>query len=180
MTRVGVNGELAMDNELTAGVLRSIRTIRGQRVILDRDLAKLYGCSTSALNQAVRRNLDRFPDDFMFRLTDEEVLGLQGDGLRSQNVTLKRGQHLKYPPLAFTELGIAMLSSVLNTERAIQVNISIMRVFVKLRVVMAEHRELSRKVEPMEVKYDALFEHVFDQLRDLNEPPTSQIGFHAD
>jgi hypothetical protein len=114
---------MAMDNELTAGVLRSIRTIRGQRVILDRDLAKLYGTSTGALNQAVRRNMDRFPDDFMFRLTDEEVLALQGDGLRSQIVTLKRGQHLKYPPLAFTELGIAMLSSVLNTERAIQVNI---------------------------------------------------------
>jgi hypothetical protein len=147
---------------------RSILLIRGHKVMLDRDLAYLYGVTTKVLNQAVKRHKDRFPEDFMFQLTMEEAriwwTEVRGGGLRSQIVTLKRGQHIKYRPYAFTEHGILMLSSVLNSERAIKVNIEIMRVFVHLRRILASHTELARKLDALEKKYDAQFKIVFDAI----------------
>jgi len=119
-----------------------IHFIRGEKVILDSDLARLYEVPTKVLKQAVRRNITRFPIDFMFELTDNEA-----DSLRSQIVTLKRGQHLKYLPFAFTEQGVAMLSSVLNSERAIWVNIAIMRAFVQKRKFLETRRGLALKIE---------------------------------
>lgn len=151
-----------------------ILLVRGQKVMLDSDLAALYRVETKALNQAVKRNPGRFPADFMFQLTGEEEASL-----RSHFVTSKRGGR-RYPPYAFTEQGVAMLSSVLNSERAIQVNIAIMRAFVKLRQLLATHKDLARKLEQMEQKYDAQFKVVFDALRQLMQPPTSspkRIGF---
>lgn len=150
--------------------------IRGERVILDRDLASLYGVTTKALNQAVKRNAARFPADFMFQLTKSEY-----EALRSQSVTLKRGQHLKYLPYVFTEQGVAMLSSVLRSPRAIEVNIAIMRTFVQLRRLMESNRELGRKIEALEQKYDEQFAVVFAAIKELIAPPTpqrKQIGFH--
>ncbi|MEK7409610.1 MAG: ORF6N domain-containing protein [Acidobacteriota bacterium] len=162
-------------------VERKILLIRGQKVILDSDLAVLYGVPTKALNQAVRRNKKRFPPDFMFRLTMAEARHLWS--LRSQFVTLKRGQHLKYPPYAFTEQGVAMLSSVLNSERAIRVNITIMRIFVRLREFLADNADLARKLDAIERKYDTQFEVVFDAIRQLMKPapppPQRRIGFLA-
>ena len=155
----------------------SILLIRGERVILDFELAKLYGVTTAQLNQQVKRNASRFPSDFMFQLTADEAIALR---LRSQSVILKRGQHLKYLPHAFTEHGILMLSSVLNSERAIQVNIEIMRTFVRLRQMLASNAELARKLEELEEKYDSQFRIVFDALRSLIRPPRptrTQIGF---
>lgn len=157
-------------------VTEKILLVRGHKVMLDRDLAKLYGVPTKALNQAVTRNRERFPDDFMFQLSLEEANKI----LRSQNVTLKRGQHAKYRPRAFTEQGVAMLSSVLKSKRAAQVNIAIMRAFVKLREILATHKDLARKLEEMEEKYDAQFKAVFDAIRQLMSPPTRamrRIGF---
>ena len=154
-----------------------ILTIRGHRVLLDADLAEMYGVPTKRLNEAVRRNLTRFPDDFMFQLTAEEV-----DSLRSQFATLKtgRGQHRKYFPYAFTEQGVAMLSTVLSSERAIQVNVAIMRAFVQLRGMLTSNAELSRKLNALERKYDAQFKVVFEAIRELMEPPKKErrkIGF---
>jgi len=153
--------------------------IRGRKVMLDKELAQLYGVETKALNQAVRRNINRFPEDFMFQLTKEEAEGL----LRSQFVTLKRGQHFKYLPYAFTENGVAMLSTVLNSERAVEVNIQIMRTFTKLREMLSTHKELQRKIEEMEKKYDHQFKIVFDAIKQLMEPPKKprkRIGFLSD
>ena len=154
---------------------RSILLIRGQKVMLARDLAYLYGVPTKVLNQAVKRHADRFPEDFMFQLTMEEARiwweQVRPVRLRSQFVTLKRGQHIKYRPYAFTEHGILMLSSVLNSERAVQVNIEIMRTFVRLRRILASHSELARKLDAMEKKYDAQLKIVFDAIRQLMEPP---------
>lgn len=150
--------------------------IRGERVILDRDLASLYGVTTKALNQAVKRNAARFPAEFMFQLTKSEY-----EALRSQSVTLKRGQHLKYLPYVFTEQGVAMLSSVLRSPRAIEVNIAIMRTFVQLRRLIESNRELGRKIEALEQKYDEQFAVVFAAIKELIAPPTpqrKQIGFH--
>lgn len=156
-----------------------ILSMRGQRVMLSADLAELYGVEPKALVQAVKRNLKRFPEDFMFQLTQDE-----GRLLRSQNVTLKkgRGQHTKYPAYAFTEQGIAMLSSVLNSDRAIAVNIEIMRAFVRLREMVASHEELAKKLEELEKKYDARFKAVFDAIHALLEPPKKPkrgIGFET-
>ena len=147
---------------------KAILLIRGKKVMLDADLASLYGVETRVLVQAVRRNLGRFPEDFMFQLCKEEV-----DFLRSQIVTLKRGrgQHSKYLPYAFTEQGVAMLSSVLHSPRAIQVNIEIMRAFVRLRRMLASHAELARKLDALEKKYDVQFKAVFDAIRQLMTPP---------
>ena len=145
--------------------------------MLDYDLAELYGVETKTLNQAVKRNTKRFPRDFMFQLNFQEVRGL-----RSQSVTLKRGQHIKYRPYAFTEHGILMLSSVLNSERAVQVNIEIMRAFVKLREMLASHKELAIKLAEMEKKYDSQFKVVFDAIRELLAPPEPKprrIGFRT-
>lgn len=154
---------------------RRILLIRRQKVMLDADLADLYGVATRVLNQAVRRNRARFPRDFMFRLSKEEF-GI----LRSQFVTSSRWGGRRYNPLAFTEQGVAMLSSVLRSERAVQVNIAIMRAFVKLREMLASHRDLARKLEEMEKRYDAQFKVVFDAIAELMTPPDKalrRIGF---
>jgi len=156
---------------------RAILLIRGQKVMLDYDLAKLYGVETKILNQAVKRNIKRFPGDFMFQLDIQEVRDS-----RSQIVTLKRGQNIKYRPYAFTEHGILMLSSVLNSERAVQVNIEIMRAFVRLRQILASHKDLAKKLEELEKKYDAQFKVVFDAIRELMAPSPPQprrIGFRS-
>ncbi len=154
---------------------RKIYFIRGRKVMLDRDLAELYGVETKRLNEQVRRNLKRFPEDFMCLLTHEET-----QILRSQFATLRWGQHSKYGTFAFTEPGIAMLSSVLNSERAIDVNIQIMRTFIRLRELLLSHRDLQAKMEALERKYDKQFKIVFDAIRQLLEPPVKQkepIGF---
>ena len=144
--------------------------------MLDADLAVLYGVTTKRLNEQVRRNRSRFPDDFIFQLTAEEVRSL-----RSQFATSKQGRGgRRYAPLVFTEQGIAMLSTVLNSERAIQVNIEIMRAFVRLREMIATHKDLARKLEALEKRYDAQFRAVFDAIRELMAPPEPnkrKIGF---
>jgi hypothetical protein len=159
-------------------VANKIYAIRHTRVILDRDLAELYGVETKALKQAVRRNIKRFPDDFMFELSKEEFTNW-----RSQFVTSNHDKMgLRYSPMAFTEQGVAMLSSVLNSERAIQVNILIMRAFTKLREMLSTHEDLRRKVEAMERKYDRQFKVVFDaikQLIDIENKPKKKIGFEV-
>ena len=164
----------------------AIYRIRGENVMLDRDLANLYGVSTSVLNQAVKRHRHRFPADFMFQLTKDEAdewwLAVNANRLRSQSVILKRGQHLKYNPHAFTEHGILMLSSVLNSERAIEVNIEIMRAFVRLRQMLLSDAELSRRLDEVEKKYDSQFKVVFDTIRKLTSPPLrdrKEIGFRS-
>ena len=143
----------------------SILTIRGHNVMFDADLARLYGVKTKALIQAVKRNVDRFPDDFMFQLTKQEF-----EFLRSQFVTSSWGGR-RYPPYAFTQEGVAMLSSVLRSKRAVHVNIEIMRAFVRLRRILNEHRDLAKKLEELEKKYDAQFKIVFDAIRQLMAPP---------
>jgi len=156
-------------------IVSKIIFLRGEKVLLDRDLAELYSVETKVLKQAVKRNIKRFPDDFMFEVTKEE-----NQSLRSQNVTLKRGQHSKYLPFAFTEQGVAMLSSVLNSDRAIQVNIQIMRAFIQLRRMLSTHEDVKRKIEDMERKYDYKFNVVFDalkQLLDTEHKPKKRIGF---
>jgi hypothetical protein len=173
--------EVGMVNEkslvLVERIEKAILLVRGQKVMLDADLAALYGVETRVLVQAVKRNIERFPDDFMLQLNKEEV-----DSLRSQIVTLKkgRGQHSKYLPYAFTEQGVAMLSSVLRSRRAIQVNIEIMRAFIRLRQMLASHVELARKLDALEKKYDAQFKQVFEAIRQLMIPPEPKrrpIGF---
>jgi hypothetical protein len=161
----------------------TILLIRGKRVILDHDLARLYGVTTRALNQAAKRNLDRFPEDFMFQLTKAETEEWQRlKPLRSQIVILKkaRGTHLKYQPYAFTEHGILMLSSVLKSPRAVQVNIQIMRTFVRLRQMLASHDSLIERLDELEENYDAKFKIVFSAIRQLMNPRARKrkpIGF---
>jgi hypothetical protein len=176
-----------------------VLVVRGQRVLLAQQLASLYGVETKALNQAVQRNIERFPDDFMFRLERDDMAAL-----RSQTVTLnaqvfdskevlsalgltdERGGHAKYLPYAFTEQGVAMLSSVLKSQRAIAVNIEIMRTFVKLRGMLSEHVDLKRKLTQLEKKYDDNFRVVFDAIHQLMDSPkssgygSSKIGFVKD
>jgi hypothetical protein len=165
-----------------------IYLIRGQKVMLDRDLAALYGVKTKVLNQAVKRNDRRFPNDFMFQLTNEEaleVLLITRPSSRSQSVTLKRGKNIKYLPYVFTEQGIAMLSSVLNSEQAIQVNIAIMRVFIKLKQILSTHKELAQKIKELENKFekhDIEIQGIFDAIRKLMAPPEKskrKIGFDS-
>lgn len=168
---------------------QAIILLRGHRVMLDTELAKLYGVETKALNQAVARNRERFPADFMFRLSLEEAMRS-----RSQFVTLnaevventdfqrerRRGQNMKYLPYAFTEHGVAMLSSVLRSPRAVRVNIEIMRAFVRLRQMLQTNAELSRRLDELEAKYDEQFRGVFDAIRELMTPPDTpkkRIGF---
>lgn len=151
-----------------------ILLLRGKKVMLDRDLAALYGVETRKLNQQVKRNVKRFPEDFMFRLNKKEF-----EILKSHFVTSSWGGVRKLP-YAFTEQGVAMLSSVLNSDRAIQVNIQIMRTFTKLREMLITHADLRRKIEAMERKYDQRFRIVFEALRSLLKPPTKkrkEIGF---
>ncbi len=157
-------------------ILKSILVLRGEKVILDADLAGLYGVETKVLLQAVRRNIERFPDDFMFQLSLEEW-----SHLRSQIVTSSSWGGRRTVPFAFTEQGVAMLSSVLRSGRAIQVNIEIMRAFVQLKRMLATHADLAWKIESLERKYDAQFRSVFDAIRELMTPqenPKKQpIGF---
>lgn len=156
---------------------RMILFVRGQKVMLDRDLAELYGVETRVLNQAVRRNIRRFPPDFMFQMTPQEFAQWKSQTVMSKGE--KMG--LRHRPLVFTEQGVAMLSSVLGSDRAIDVNIAIMRAFVRLRELMATHKELARKIEELEKKYDAQFASVFEAIRKLMQPapvpPKRRIGF---
>ena len=166
--------------DVAGSVERAILRIRGLNVLLDVDLAELYGVAVRSLNQAVGRNPERFPADFMFRLTAKEA-----ESLRSQTVILKttRGRHRKYLPTAFTEQGIAMLSSVLRSSRAVRVNVEIMRTFVQLRRVLRTNAELARKLDALEAKYDARFRVVFQAIRELMTPrrlPKRRIGFSAE
>jgi hypothetical protein len=159
-------------------IQKMIYLVRGQKVMLDRDLAVLYEVPTKVLKQAVKRHAERFPDDFMFVLDRPEFMKW-----RSQFVTSNSDRMgLRYAPMAFTEQGVAMLSSVLNSPRAIQVNIAIMRAFIQLRVILSTHADLVRKLEEMEKKYDAQFRVVFDAIRQFMTPPASprkRIGFHV-
>jgi len=156
---------------------RAIFLIRGQKVMLDADLAALYEVETKALVQAVKRNIERFPEDFMFQLSSQEFANL-----RSQIVTSSWGGR-RTSPYAFTEQGVAMLSSVLRSKRAVQVNVEIMRTFVRLREMLASHKDLAHKLEALEKKYDAQFKAVFDAIRQLMIPPEppkrGRIGFHS-
>ncbi len=168
----------------TLPLAQRIRTVRGHKVLLISDLAALYEVSTKALVQAVKRNPERFPADFMFHLTEQEVRPL-----RSQIVTLNeaqnrpkgRGRHPRITPYAFTEQGVAMLSSVLRNDRAVQVNVEIMRAFVRLRSLVARDQELSRRLDSLESRYDRQFKVVFDAIRELMTPPQPapkrRIGF---
>ena len=197
---------------------RRILLVRGQKVLLDFQLAELYEVETKALNQAVKRNLERFPEDFMFQLSEveaEEIMRSQvviasvGDSgrwsqsvtskgenestslvsneiLRSQIVTSKYGPGSggrRFRPYAFTEQGVAMLSSVLRSPRAVQVNIAIMRTFVQLRQLLSSHADLAKKLASLESKYDQQFKAVFDAIRELMKPPTAsqkrEMGFHT-
>ncbi len=159
---------------------KKIYLIRGLKVMLDRDLAGLYRVETRALNQAVRRNSDRFPADFMFALSRTEIQNISQIVISStgRKDTLKFSKNV----LVFTEQGVAMLSSVLNSKRAVQVNIAIMRTFVKLREMMATHKDLARKLKDLEKKYDGQFQVVFQAIRqliDVEEKPKRKIGFIA-
>jgi hypothetical protein len=153
---------------------KAIYLIRGYKVMLDKDLAELYGVKTKELNKAVKRNADRFPADFMFQLTKQEE-----QNLRFQIGTSSWGGR-RYLPVVFTELGVAMLSSILNSQKAIQVNIQIMRTFTRLRQLLSTHKDLLKKIDQMESKYDRQFKVVFDAIRKLVEPPAKpkkRIGF---
>ena len=162
-----------------SAISHKIYFLRKTRVMLDSDLAQLYGVKTSILNQAVRRNYNRFPKDFMFQLTKKEA-----EFLRSQfAISNREGRGgRRYSPYAFTEPGVAMLSSVLHSDRAVQVNIAIMRAFLQLRAMLATHEDLRRKIIEMEKRYDSKFHAVFATLRQMLEtpiPPKRQIGFHS-
>jgi len=157
-------------------IASKIYLIRGVRVMLDRDLAELYGVETRTLKQAVRRNIDRFPSDFMFEMTKEELTNWRSQFVTSNN--LKMG--LRYPPMAFTEQGVAMLSSVLNSDRAIRVNIEIMRTFTKMRHLISASEELKQEVEELRKQTDERFQIVFQVLDQLLNPASEtkkKIGF---
>lgn len=169
------------------GIAKKIYQLRGHRVMLSPDLAELYDVEPRTLVQAVKRNLMRFPDDFMFQLTWEEQRNLRSqpvilEGSSTADRSQAHGKHTKYPPYAFTEQGVAMLSSVLRNTRAVEVNIEIMRAFVRLREILAGNRELARKLAELEKRYDAQFRVVFEAIREIMEsstPPRSRrrIGF---
>jgi len=155
--------------------------LRDQKIMFDFDLAALYGVETKVLNQAVTRNIERFPHDFMFKLTTEEFKNFRDSDEWSQFVTSsKKHRGVRYLPRAFTEQGVAMLSGVLKSPQAVQVNIAIMRAFVQMREAMLSNKELARRIDAMEEKYDKNFAIVFDALRDLfeaPEPSDKQIGY---
>ena len=175
-------------------IAQSIVLLRGQKVLLDSDLAALYDVPTKVLLQAVKRNIDRFPEDFMFQLTWEEAQNLRSQSVtlnparsRSQIVTLKRGSNVKYQPYVFTEQGVAMLSSVLRSPRAIAVNIEIMRAFVRMRGLLASNKMLARKLDELAGKvntHDEAITAILSAIRELMTPPTSEkkrkIGFIQD
>ena len=157
-------------------ITNSILLIRGQKVMLSTHLAELYGVPTKVLNQAVKRNIERFPEDFMFQLSDDEF-----SNLKSQFVTSSWGGMRRAAPYAFTEQGVAMLSSVLRSRRAVRVNVEIMRAFVRLRQMLSTNADLARKLAVLEKKYDAQFRVVFDAIRELMISPEPKkkrpIGF---
>lgn len=162
----------------TALISQKIFFIRATRVMLDSDLARLYGVATKNLNKAVKRNASRFPSDFMFQLSPKELHSL---GFQSGTSKPRRGGR-RYAPYAFTEQGVAMLSSVLRGSRAVQVNVAIMRTFVRLREMLTTHEELRRKIDAMEKRYDARFQAVFETIRQMLETPIpakKPIGFHT-
>jgi phage regulator Rha-like protein len=172
-------------------ITEKIHVIRDQKVMLDRDLAELYGVEVKRLNQAVRRNLDRFPADFMFQLTHEEAIASRSqfvtlnedDPTRSQNATLKRGQNIKYLPFAFTEHGILMLANVLRSEQAIAVSIHIIRVFTRMREMILSHKDMLLKLEQLERKvldHDQDISEIFLYIKQLLQPPAGprpRIGY---
>ncbi len=169
-----------MSNLVTTGLIAAkILTVRGKRVMLDSDLAKLYCVETKHLNRQVRRNIRRFPSDFMLQLTRKEYQEI----LRCQIGTLETGKYSKYLPCVFTEQGVAMLSSVLNSERAILVNVQIMRAFIQLKRMLLTNQDLKRRIEQMEKKYDKQFTIVFQAMKQLLEPPPIKskppIGFRV-
>jgi len=169
---MGVNNQLIPIERVENKILQ----IRGQKVMMDQDLADLYGVETKVLNRTVSRNIDRFPEDFMFVLTPQEL-----EDLKSQIVTSGWGGR-RYLPRAFTEQGVAMLSSVLRSQRAVQVNILIMRAFVKMRELLASHKDLARQLDALEKKYDKQFRVVFEAIRQLMEPPPAakkEFGFQT-
>jgi len=156
---------------------KKILVIRGEKVMLDADLAELYGVETKMLMRAIKRNIDRFPADFMIQLDKEEF-----ENLRFHFGTSSQWGGRRYLPYVFTEQGVAMLSSVLNSERAVKVNIEIMRAFVKLREMIASHKGLAKRLDELEKKYDAQFKIVFDAIRQLMitpEPREKKIGFRV-
>ena len=158
---------------------RSILLLRGQKVMLDRDLAELYGVETRVLVQAVKRNLRRFPADFMFQLSKQELENWRSQSVIS-NPNTKMG--LRRRPYAFTEQGVAMLSSVLHSDRAVDVNVAIMRAFVRLREMLATHADLARRLDELERKYDQQFAVVFQAIHQLMKPPTGkpeEMGYHT-
>jgi len=161
-------------------IVTKIIFLREEKVMIDRDLAELYGVETKQLKRAVRRNLQRFPSDFMFELSREEY-----NSLRSQFGALKRGTHSKYLPMAFTEQGVAMLSSVLNSDRAIDVNIAIMRAFVQLRKISSSHKQLAQKLREIETRledHDESIDAIFEAIQQLMRPPQKPrkpIGFEV-
>ena len=173
-----------------------IYIIRGVKVMLDRDLAVLYGVPTKRLNEQVRRNIDRFPDDFAFQLTKEELDSsrcqsgiLNENSLRSQFATMKRGQNIKYQPYAFTEQGVAMLSSVLRSPRAVKVNIEIMRAFIRLRQILASNKILAKELQEVKefvlknsLKTDREFQRIWRTIEKLTTPSVNRnkIGFDLD
>ncbi len=157
---------------------RAIILVRGEKVMLDSELAEIYGVTTKRLNEQVRRNLNRFPSDFMFQLTPEEAASL-----RSQIATSNKGRGgRRYLPYAFTEHGALMLANVLNSERAAQTSVMVVRAFVRLRQLLSSNAELARKLEALENKYDTQFKVVFDAIRQLMSPVATkrkEIGFHV-
>jgi hypothetical protein len=174
LTMAGKNALVPAD-----AIERKIIWVRGEKVMLDADLARLYGVSTKRLNEQVKRNEDRFPEDFMFQLTPEEDAAL-----RSQNATSKQGRGgRRYRARVFTEHGAMMLASVLNSAIAVRVSIEIVRAFIHLREMLASHKDLARKLETLEKKYDAQFKVVFDAIRQLMQPPVDKpkgrIGFRS-
>lgn len=163
---------------LVTAIEKKILLLRGEKVMLDSDLAELYGVQTKELNRAVKRNLDRFPQDFMFQLSPDEI-----DGLRFHFGTSKGRGGRRYLPYVFTEQGVAMLSSALKSKRAVQVNIEIMRAFVRLREMIASNKELASRLNELEKKYDRQFKAVFDAIRELMAPPKTpvrRIGFQRE
>ena len=166
---------MGSDIVLNESVDLRILTVRGHRVILDVDLAELYGVEIRALNQGVRRNSERFPDDFMFALSAEEWRAIRDTIGQNRGWGGRRN-----PPLAFTEQGVAMLSSVLRSERAVAVNIEIMRAFIRIRETLQSHKDLAQRLDELEAKYDRQFGIVFDAMRQLMLPPApsrNPIGF---
>jgi ORF6N domain-containing protein len=171
--------EPAKHSLMTARLDQRIHELRGHNVMLDRDLADLYGVEVRVLNQAVMRNSGRFPSDFMFQLTVEEA-----DRFRSETASVQpRHGGRRHLPFAFTEEGVAMLSSVLRSDRAVRVNVEIMRAFVRMRRMVTDHKDLSRRLDALEAKYDDQFKVVFEAIRQLMAPPPAPakvIGFRTD